>query len=95
MNGQIRLKQCKRIGLVNLGCEIDFKIDGLKELIQLNVIQQDLIHFLDFLFSFIVDHPVSKYYENNKDFEPFKKECSKTGTLKNQLQCHKNGFKQI
>ena len=27
-----------------------------------------------------VDHPISKFYENDLEFKKFKKECSRTGT---------------
>ena len=36
-----------------------------------------------FGFSFLalsIDHSVAKYYEGDKEFQEFKKECSKTGT---------------
>ncbi len=40
-----------------------------------------------------VDHPISKYYENNKEFQNFKKECSKTGTTEESIaQAEKIGF---
>ena len=41
-----------------------------------------------------VDHPLSKFYEENKDFLKFKKECSKTGTTEVAIaQAEKIGFK--
>jgi len=43
-----------------------------------------------------VDHPVSKFYENNKEFINFKNKCSKTGTTEEALaNAEKIGLKQI
>ena len=48
-------------------------------------------------FSFLavsVDHQISKFYKNNKDFINFKKECSKTGTTEEAIAVgEKIGFK--
>ena len=77
------------------GCEIDFKIDGLKEVnsIKCYTTRPDTLFGFSFL-ALSVDHPVSKYYENNKDFELFKKECSKTGTTEESIaNATKIGFK--
>jgi len=50
-----------------------------------------------FGFSFLavsVDHPISKLYENNKEFIKFKNQCSKTGTTEESIaQAEKIGFK--
>ena len=50
-----------------------------------------------FGFSFLavsVDHPISKFYENDQDFYKFKEECSKTGTTEESIaQGEKIGFK--
>ena len=50
-----------------------------------------------FGFSFLalsVDHPLAKYYENDKKFQEFKKECSKTGTTEESIaSAEKLGFK--
>ena len=50
-----------------------------------------------FGFSFLavsVDHPLSKYYENEKEFQKFKQHCSKTGTTEESIaQAEKIGFK--
>ena len=41
-----------------------------------------------------IDHPLSKFYENDKDFLKFKEECSKTGTTEEAIaQAEKIGFK--
>ena len=50
-----------------------------------------------FGFSFLalsVDHPLAKYYEEDKKFQEFKKECSKTGTTEESIaSAEKLGFK--
>ena len=50
-----------------------------------------------FGFSFLavsIDHPISKFYEENPDFIKFKEECSKTGTTEESIaQAEKIGFK--
>ena len=41
-----------------------------------------------------VDHPISKLYENDKEFLKFKELCSKTGTTEESLaSAEKIGFK--
>jgi leucyl-tRNA synthetase len=43
-----------------------------------------------------VDHPLSKFYENDKEFIKFKKECSKTGTTEESIaNAEKIGLKLI
>ena len=77
------------------GCEIDFKIEGSKEIdsIQCYTTRPDTLFGFSFL-ALSVDHPVSKYYEINKDFQKFKKECSKTGTTEESIaNATKIGFK--
>ena len=79
----------------SFGCEIDFKIEGSKEInsIKCYTTRPDTLFGFSFL-ALSVDHPISKYYENNKDFEKFKKECSKTGTTEESIaNATKIGFK--
>ena len=41
-----------------------------------------------------IDHPIAKFYKDDKDFESFRKECSKTGTTEESIaQAEKLGFK--
>ena len=55
--------------------------------------RQDTLFGLSFL-AISVDHPVSKFYENNKEFINFKNECSKTGTTEESIAIgEKIGFK--
>jgi leucyl-tRNA synthetase len=77
------------------GCEIDFKIEGSKEIdsIQCYTTRPDTLFGFSFL-ALSVDHPVAKYYETDKDFLDFKKECSKTGTTEESIaNATKIGFK--
>ena len=79
----------------SFGCEIDFKIEGSKkvELIKCYTTRPDTLFGFSFL-ALSVDHPLSKFYENNKKFIDFKNECSKTGTTEESIaQAEKIGFK--
>ncbi len=77
------------------GCEIDFKVDGSKNIksIKCYTTRPDTLFGFSFL-AISVDHPVSKHYEENKDFLKFKEECSKSGTTEESIaQATKIGFK--
>ncbi len=77
------------------GCEIDFKIQGSDKIdsIKCYTTRPDTLFGFSFL-AISVDHPLSKYYENDKDFIKFKENCSKTGTTEESIaQAEKIGFK--
>ena len=79
----------------SLGCEIDFKIEGLKEInsIKCYTTRPDTLFGFSFL-ALSVDHPLSKFYEKIPEFINFKNECSKTGTTEESIaQATKIGFK--
>jgi leucyl-tRNA synthetase len=79
----------------SLGCEIDFKIEGSKNInsIKCYTTRPDTLFGFSFL-ALSVDHPLSKFYEHKKQFLDFKKECSKTGTTEESIaQATKIGFK--
>ncbi len=79
----------------SLGCEIDFKIEGSKEIksVKCYTTRPDTLFGFSFL-ALSIDHPISKYYLNNQDFLDFKKECAKTGTTEESIaQADKIGFK--
>ena len=79
----------------SFGCEIDFKIEGSKEIdsIKCYTTRPDTLFGFSFL-AVSVDHPISKYYEDDENFEKFKKECSKTGTTEESIaNASKIGFK--
>jgi len=79
----------------SFGCEIDFKIEGNLsiEKIKCFTTRPDTLFGFSFL-AVSVDHPLSKFYEKDKDFINFKSECSKTGTTEESIaQAEKIGFK--
>ena len=77
------------------GCEIDFEIEGSKDLkkIKCYTTRPDTLFGLSFL-ALSVDHPISKFYKDEQKFLNFKKECSTTGTTEESIaQAPKIGFK--
>ena len=79
----------------SFGCEIDFKIEGSKNVkkIKCYTTRPDTLYGFSFL-ALSIDHPLSKHYENEKSFIDFKKECAKTGTTEESIaQATKIGFK--
>ena len=77
------------------GCEIDFKIEGSKDLktIKCYTTRPDTLFGLSFL-ALSIDHPVSKFYKDDEKFINFKKECSTAGTTEESIaQAPKIGFK--
>ena len=79
----------------SFGCEINFKIEGdlpVNE-IKCYTTRPDTL----FGFSFLAvspDHPISSFYNDNKEFLKFKDDCSKTGTTEESIaQAEKIGFK--
>ena len=79
----------------SFGCEIDFKIEGdlpIKN-IKCFTTRPDTLFGFSFL-ALSIDHEVSKFFSNNKDFLRFKNECSKTGTTEEAIAVgDKIGFK--
>ena len=79
----------------SFGCEIDFNIEGnpLIEKVKCFTTRPDTLYGFSFL-AVSVDHPISKFYENNKKFIDFKEKCSQTGTTEEAIaQADKLGFK--
>ena len=79
----------------SFGCEIDFKIEGSPNVnsIKCYTTRPDTLFGFSFL-AISVDHPLSKFYENDSKFLKFKEECSKTGTTEESIaQAEKIGFK--
>ena len=79
----------------SFGCEIDFKIEGDLSVnnIKCFTTRPDTLFGLSFL-ALSVDHEISKFYKDNKDFLNFKNECSKTGTTEEAIAVgEKIGFK--
>ena len=91
---KVKIMQKNWIGKSH-GCEIDFKIEGSSEIrsIRCYTTRPDTLFGFSFL-ALSVDHPISKFYENDKNFKIFKKDCSKTGTTEESIaNATKIGFK--
>ncbi len=79
----------------SFGCEVDFKIEGNLPIksIKCFTTRPDTLFGFSFL-ALSIDHPLSKHFDKNLDFQKFKDECSKTGTTEESIaQAEKIGFK--
>ena len=79
----------------SFGCEINFEISSSKNINEIKCFttRPDTLFGLSFL-ALSVDHPLSKLYEKNKEFQKFKQECSKNGTTEEAVaNVEKIGFK--
>ena len=79
----------------SFGCEINFTVEGNSKFKQIKCFttRPDTLFGLSFL-ALSIDHPVSKFYEDNQEFIRFKESCSKTGTTEESIaQAEKIGFK--
>jgi leucyl-tRNA synthetase len=91
---KVKVMQKNWIGK-STGCEINFKIEGSKDIetIQCYTTRPDTLFGFSFL-AVSIDHSISKYYQNDKKFLEFKEECSKTGTTEESIaQAEKLGFR--
>ena len=91
---KVKVMQKNWIGK-SFGCEIEFKILGNEKVksIYCYTTRPDTLFGSSFL-ALSVDHPLSKYYENDKNFRDFKKDCSKSGTTEESIaNAEKIGFK--
>jgi len=90
---KVKLMQKNWIGK-SFGCEINFQIDNKNNKDKINVFttRPDTIFGASFI-ALSIDHPIAKNFENNKDFQKFKLECSKSGTTEEALAvAEKIGF---
>ncbi len=91
---KVKIMQKNWIGK-SFGCEIDFKIQGSEKInsIKCYTTRPDTLFGFSFL-ALSIDHPVSKLYEQDKNFQKFKIDCSKTGTTEESIaHAEKIGFK--
>ena len=91
---KVKIMQKNWIGK-SFGCEVEFKIESAKpvESIKCYTTRPDTLFGFSFL-ALSIDHPLAKYYEEEKKFQEFKKECSKTGTTEESIaSAEKLGFK--
>ncbi len=91
---KVKIMQKNWIGK-SYGCEIDFKIEGDLPIdkIKCFTTRPDTLYGFSFL-AISIDHEVSKFYSDDKEFTKFKDECSKTGTTEEAIAVgEKIGFK--
>ena len=79
----------------SFGCEVNFKIETAKNIKEIKCFttRPDTLFGMSFL-ALSIDHPISKYFENDPKFLKFKKACSSTGTTEESIaSAEKIGFK--
>ena len=79
----------------SFGCEIEFEIEGNLPVknIKCFTTRPDTLFGFSFL-ALSVDHEISNFYKEDKEFLKFKEECSKTGTTEEAIAVgDKIGFK--
>ena len=79
----------------SFGCEIDFKIEGNLPVnkIKCFTTRPDTLFGFSFL-ALSIDHEISNFYKDDKNFIKFKNQCSKTGTTEEAIAVgEKIGFK--
>ncbi len=79
----------------SLGCEVKFSIKSTKDIKEIKCFttRPDTLFGLSFL-ALSVDHPLSKFYEQNEEFIKFKQKCSENGTTEESIaNAEKIGFK--
>ena len=79
----------------SFGCEITFKLEGNLPIksVKCFTTRPDTLFGFSFL-ALSADHEISKFYDDNLEFQKFKKECSKTGTTEEAIAtAEKIGFK--
>ena len=79
----------------SFGCEIDFKLEKNSKIdkIKCFTTRPDTLFGFSFL-AVSVDHPISKFYQDDPNFIKFKDQCNKTGTTEESIaQADKIGFK--
>ena len=91
---KVKVMQKNWIGK-SFGCEIAFKTEGDLPIDEIKCFttRPDTLFGFSFL-ALSIDHEISKFFSENKDFQEFKKECQKTGTTEEALAIgDKIGFK--
>jgi len=91
---KVKVMQKNWIGK-SVGCEVGFKIESSKNIDEIKCFttRPDTLFGMSFV-ALSVDHPLSKFYKNDKEFTNFKKKCSETGTTEESIAvAEKIGFK--
>jgi len=91
---KVKIMQKNWIGK-SFGCEVKFKLEDQEKVNEIVCFttRPDTLFGMSFI-ALSVDHPISKLYENDKEFIKFKKKCSETGTTEESIaNAEKIGFK--
>jgi len=91
---KVKIMQKNWIGK-SFGCEVKFAIENSENIDSISCFttRPDTLFGMSFL-AVSVDHPLSKFYENDEKFKKFKKQCSGTGTTEESIaNAEKIGFK--
>ena len=91
---KVKVMQKNWIGK-SFGCEVKFKIINSKDVKEIKCFttRPDTLFGSSFL-ALSIDHPISKFYSTNEEFEEFRGKCSKTGTTEESIaNADKIGFK--
>ena len=91
---KVKIMQKNWIGK-SFGCEVKFQIFSSKNIEEIKCFttRPDTLFGLSFL-ALSIDHPLSKFYENDKKFLQFKQKCSENGTTEESIaNAEKIGFK--
>ena len=91
---KVKIMQKNWIGK-SFGCEVKFEIEDneLVDNITCYSTRPDTLFGLSFI-ALSVEHPISKFYEKDKNFLKFKDECAKNGTTEESIAtAEKIGFK--
>ena len=91
---KVKVMQKNWIGK-SFGCEVKFAVENSKNIDSISCFttRPDTLFGMSFL-AVSVDHPLSKFYENDEKFIQFKKQCSTTGTTEESIaNAEKIGFK--
>ena len=91
---KVKLMQKNWIGK-SIGCNIKFEIKGNSQIKEVECFstRPDTLYGMTFV-ALSIDHPISKFYKEDKSFKEFKELCSKTGTTEESIaQADKIGFK--
>ena len=91
---KVKVMQRNWIGK-SFGCEVSFKIENSKHTKEIKCFttRPDTLFGSSFL-ALSVDHPLSEFYQKDKEFLKFKKKCSETGTTEESIaNAEKIGFK--
>ena len=91
---KVKVMQTNWIGK-SFGCEVKFQTEPNKKIkeIECFTTRPDTLFGLSFI-ALSVDHPISKFYEKDKEFINFRKKCSETGTTEESIaNAEKIGFK--